>query len=275
MKVVITGGCGKAGRYIIPEFLNHGYEAVNVDIAHHPDSMGEFRTADLMEYDQTLAAFEDADAIIHMARSDSRRNPEAVFAVNVTTTWNVLQAAEELEIKKCVLASSVNAIGAVFSHALVPPEYFPIDEKHPTRAEDAYSQSKWVGEQIADGFARRSSVQIASFRFHALLSGEDLASYRNSPNDDPRENAKDFWGYLHLADCGRACRLALEHDWTGHEAFFINAADTSLTVTTLDALHAVYPGVPLVEELFGYTSPLSIKKAKDLFSWEPQITWRQ
>ena len=274
MKVGVTGGSGRAGRYILPELVGNGHEAVNVDIVDHSVRGVELRVADLNQYDQTLEVFEGVDAIVHMARSGSDRPPETVFAVNVNTTWNVLQAAEQLGVKKCVLASSVNAIGAVFSRELVSPEYFPIDEKHPTRAEDAYSQSKWVGEQIADGFARRSEVQIASFRFHALLTDDDLANYRKNPNGDPRRTAKDFWGYVHSEDGARACRLALERDWIGHEKFFINAADTSLAVSTREALNTCYPGVPLVEELPGFTAPLSIAKAKKLFGWEPLISWR-
>ena len=275
MRIAVTGGSGRVGRYIIPELVSNGHETINVDIIDHPLPGAQFRAADLNQYDRALAAFQDAEAIVHMARSSSDRKPETVFAVNVTTTWNVLQAALELGVKKCVLASSVNAIGAVFSRELVPPEYFPIDEDHPTRAEDAYSQSKWVGEQIADGFARRSNVQIASFRFHGIVNDDSLSRYRENPNSDAQTNAKDFWGYLHVADCARACRLALEGDWIGHQTFFINAADTTLTVSTREALDTIFPGVPLVRNLPGFTSPLSIAKAKDLFGWAPQISWRE
>src|SRR5436309_2733878 len=79
-----------------------------------------------------------------------------------------LAAGGLLKVPKLVLASSINAIGMAYSNENVPPLYFPVDEEHPTRAEDSYSLSKWVGEQVADGFARRRPVQIASFRFHGL-----------------------------------------------------------------------------------------------------------
>jgi nucleoside-diphosphate-sugar epimerase len=275
LKIAVTGGSGRVGCHIIPELADKGHEVTNVDVVDHPVPGVEFRATDLNQYDQALAAFQGVEAIVHMARSSSARQPETVFAVNVSTTWNVLQAAEELDVKKCVLASSVNAIGAVFSRELVPPDYFPIDENHPTRAEDAYSQSKWVGEQIADGFARRSNVQIASFRFHGIVNDDYLSSHRKNPISDAQTNAKDFWGYLHVADCARACRLALEGNWSGHETFFINAADTSLELSTQEALDKAFPGVPLVRDLPGFTSPLSIAKAKRLFGWVPQITWRE
>ena len=52
---------------------------------------------------------------------------------------NVLEAAEMNGVEKVVLASSVNALGASFGDHL-PVSYFPIDEEHPTRAQDAYAR---------------------------------------------------------------------------------------------------------------------------------------
>ena len=32
-KIVVTGGSGKAGRAVVRDLLDHGYEVLNVDIA--------------------------------------------------------------------------------------------------------------------------------------------------------------------------------------------------------------------------------------------------
>ncbi len=69
--------------------------------------------------------------------------------------WNVLEAAEVHGIGRICMASSVNAVGAGWGSKLYTPEYYPVDEKHPTRAEDAYSQSKWLGEEMGEAFVRR------------------------------------------------------------------------------------------------------------------------
>ena len=66
------------------------------------------------------------------------------------------------------------------------PCIFPIDEEHPTRAEDSYSQSKWLGEEMADGFCRRRDMQIASMRFHALMDDERQADLRGQWRHDDR-----------------------------------------------------------------------------------------
>ena len=214
MRVVVTGGSGRAGASIIPELLEHGHDVLSVDTA-AGDGSTPFMIADVTDYGQTLSVLHGADWVIHMAAIPSPVSdpPQVVFSTNVVSTWNVLQAAEVLGIEKLVLASSVNAVGLVFSRETVPPQYLPVDEEHPTRAEDSYSLSKLVGEEIAEGFCRKNPMQIASFRFHGLRRDDELEDLRASPEADPLPRAKSLWGYLRLKDAARACRMALEADW--------------------------------------------------------------
>ena len=275
MRVVVTGGSGKAGSYIIPELLEHGHDVVSMDtVAGSVDT--PFMRADVTDYGQTLSVLRGADWVVHMAAIPSPVHdpPEVVFSTNVVSTWNVLQAAEVLGIEKLVLASSVNAVGLVFSSETVPPLYLPVDEEHPTRAEDSYSLSKLVGEEIADGFCRKTPMQIASFRFHGLRRDDELKELRASPEADPMPGAKSFWGYLRLTDAARACRMALEADWKGHEAFFLNASDTSIGVPTEEAAATAYPGVPFKKPMPGFQAAIDCSKAKELFGWESTGSWR-
>ena len=286
MKVLVTGGSGLAGSYIVQELLAHGYEVVATDIASpgwarrgatDPGEAAFIRT-DATDLGQMVAVMKGADAVIHMAAIP---NPLAapeheVFRVNMTSDWNVLEAAEVHGVRKVVKASSINAVGAVFSKERVDPLYFPIDEEHPTRAEDSYSQSKWLGEEMADGFCRRRDMQIASMRFHALMDDERQADLRDNGDTTTVDGrtAKEFWGWTDIGEAATACRLALEVDWTGHEAFFINATDTVLTVPTEEAIAAAYPGVEIRSPLPGFASAISVEKAKDMLTWDPRRTWR-
>ena len=276
--VAVTGGSGRAGAYIIRELAEHGRQVRNVDQREPAgDLPARFYRTDATDLGQTVAALEGAEAVIHLAAivhplSDP---PQVVFQTNVRSTWNVLQAAELLKIPKLVLASSINAIGMAYSRESVPPQYLPVDEEHPTRAEDSYSLSKWVGEQIADGFARRRPVQIASFRFHGLWDTRSDSARRRPAQTDPAPGAKQLWGYTDLTDAARACRMALEADWQGHEVFFITAADTSLALLTREAIAATLPGVPLRAELPGFASAFDCSRAERLFGWRAERSWRE
>ena len=276
MRVVVTGGSGLAGRWVRRELVSHGYEVVNVDVVPPQEPDVPFRRADLRDYRQALDCLQRAEAVVHLAAIVGLQNhpPHEVFSTNVLSLWNVLQAAEALDVGKLVLASSINAIGASFTHTLVPPLYFPLDEDHPTRAEDSYSLSKWIGEQLADGFARRRPVQIASLRLHGLWDDERFEDLRKHPITDPTVRAKNFWGYVHLGDCARACRLALEAEWEGHEVVFVNARDTLLSIPTQEALARAYPDVPLRSPVVGFDGIISTAKAKRLLNWEPLRSWR-
>ena len=107
---------------------------------------------DTTDLGAVIAITRGAEAIIHMAAIPSpTKDPEAeVFRVNMMSNWNVLEAAEIHGITKLVMASSINAVGAGFSPAeLDLPAYLPIDEELPTRAQDGYALSKWLGEEMA------------------------------------------------------------------------------------------------------------------------------
>ena len=228
------GGSGRAGSYVIPELVEHGHEAVSVDLVRGRGD-APYTKADLTDYGQTVSALRGAEAVVHLGAisNPDHDTPEVVFSTNVVSTWNVLQAAELLGIGKLVLASSIAAVDSHLSRRIVPPPHFPVDEEVPTAAEEAYQLSKWVGEQVADGFARRRSVQISSLRFHGLRSDDDLmAEFKANRRTDPNQEARVFWGYVHLKDAARACRMSVEADWEGHEVFFITAGDTVLSIPT-------------------------------------------
>ena len=284
--VFVTGATGRSGQFIVSDLLENGYNVVGVDQNSPTDTRQQrvpghtFKFVDVTDFGQVVSAMKNCDAVIHMAAiTNPIIAPEhEVFRVNMTGNWNVLEAAEVHGISKVVLASSVNAVGGVFSKEITPRPYFPMDEEHPTFAEDAYSQGKWIGEQMGDAFVRRrpGEVQIASMRFHGLMDRERQAALNAA---DVRHgaygtNAMHFWGWTDFAEAARACVLAIEVDFGGHEAFFINSEDTSADEPTEELIKKVYPEAEIRSPMPGNTSAISVEKAKRLLGWQPKATWR-
>jgi|TARA_B110000495_G_scaffold96170_1_gene83195 UDP-glucose 4-epimerase len=284
--VFVTGATGRSGQFIVSDLLENGYNVVGVDQNSPTDTRQQrvpghtFKFVDVTDFGQVVSAMKNCDAVIHMAAiTNPIIAPEhEVFRVNMTGNWNVLEAAEVHGISKVVLASSVNAVGGVFSKGITPRPYFPMDEEHPTFAEDAYSQGKWIGEQMGDAFVRRrpGEVQIASMRFHGLMDRERQAALNAA---DVRHgaygtNAMHFWGWTDFAEAARACVLAIEVDFGGHEAFFINSEDTSADEPTEELIKKVYPEAEIRSPMPGNTSAISVEKAKRLLGWQPKATWR-
>jgi len=285
-KVLVTGASGRAGGYIVKDLLDRKYEVVGVDkimpaAARDQRAPGySLKSVDVTDFGQVVSAMKGCDAVIHMAAiTNPLVAPESeVFRVNMISNWNVLEAAEIHGVSKIVMASSVNAVGAVFSKGITPRPYFPMDEDHPTFAEDAYSMGKWLGEEMADAFVRRrpGKVQIASMRFHGLMDRARQAELNAAPERKGAysNNAMHFWGWSDIAESAHACTLAIEVDFDGHEVFFINNEDTSADEPTEELIKKVYPEAEIRSPMPGNATAISVEKAKRVLGWQPKATWR-
>ena len=186
-----------------------------------------------------------------------------VYRDNTVGSYNVLLACEILGIRKICLASSINAIGGIYSRA-PRYDYFPVDESHPTYNEDPYSLSKWVLERQADCFANReSSVSVSSMRFHAIQKREVM-----EPHSDDEETYKHLWAYSDPISSAKACLLSLQVGWTGHEAFFIVAPLTISHKDSMELKNEYYPHVKMKKHLEGKCGFYDCAKAERLLDWK-------
>ena len=71
------------------------------------------------------------------------------FTANVVSTYNVIEAAVKLGIKKIIVASSETTYGVVFADTPREPDYFPLDEEYDVNPMDSYALSKVINEQTA------------------------------------------------------------------------------------------------------------------------------
>ena len=85
------------------------------------------------------------DAVVHFAAIPAIlvRPDNETFRVNALSTYNVIDAAVTLGIRKVIFASSETTYGICFADGEVRPEYVPIDEEHPKVPHDSYAMSKW------------------------------------------------------------------------------------------------------------------------------------
>lgn len=276
MLVAVTGGSGRLGRYTIEELLAHDYKVRNLDRRPPEKRRCPFVHVDITDFGEVAAALHGCDAIIHLAAiiSPHSHPSQVVYANNTLSSYNVLEAAGMLGIRKICLASSVNAIGLSYS-ASPKFDYLPVDEEHASRAEDSYSLSKWFAEQQADALVRRhGEITVASMRYHGIHEPGTYDPWRNRASADPSRSANDLWAYTDARDAARANRLALEATWTGHHVFFITAKDTTMDVPSLELAWTCHPDVPVKGDLSGFNSFFYCQKAHTLLGWEHEHSWR-
>jgi nucleoside-diphosphate-sugar epimerase len=285
--VLVTGGSGHLGQFVVQDLLDHGYQVINADrrpptsaAINAPVRKGaaRFIETDVGEVGEAAGALAGCDAVVHLGAIPApyRHADEVVFNNNTQATFAVFQAAALLGVKKVVFASSISAYGTAYSPEVTVPLYAPVDEDHPLLNHDAYGLSKEVDERTGLMFHRRTGMSVTALRFH-WVSAPRQALERipevNATLADP-QTSRVLWGYIDARDAASICRLALEANNIGFEAFNVTAADTLAEIPTEELLRTHAPSVEIREPIPGFGSPFSIAKAKRLLGWEPVHSWR-
>jgi nucleoside-diphosphate-sugar epimerase len=274
-KVVVTGGSGLLGTWVLKEFVSHGYQVLNADVKKPEENICDTVIVDLTDLGEVYGALQGADAVVHLAAipvAYSHPN-EVTFRNNTLATYNVLEAAAGLGIKNAVLASSESSYGICFAKERFDPQYVPIDEAHPQLPEDSYGLSKIVNEETAKMMHRRTGMQVVSFRLGNVIAPP---MYQNFPSfiHDASQRDRILWSYIDTRDAAAACRLAVEKQGLGAVELNLAGDDTSMDIPSRDLMKAEFPNVPIKENLGEFESLLNSDKAKELLGWKPVHFWR-
>ncbi|MBO9596607.1 MAG: NAD(P)-dependent oxidoreductase [Cohnella sp.] len=276
-KVVVTGGSGMLGKWVVKHFVEHGYEVLSVDTRQPEEQICPTLIVDLQDLGQTYGALAGADAVVHMAAIPRAGMvpPEVTFRNNVMSTYNVLEAASGLGIKKAVIASSESSYGICFAVHPFGPQYVPMDEAHPQLPQDSYGLSKIVNEQTADMFHRRTGIQVVSFRLGNVIPPEWYERFPSWINN-PEERERILWSYIDTRDAAEACRLAIEAEGLGSVALNLGSDETSMAIPSRELMAARYPETTdFRAPLEGHEALLNSGKAMKLLGWKPKYKWRE
>ncbi|HUH48953.1 MAG TPA: NAD(P)-dependent oxidoreductase [Mycoplana sp.] len=290
-RIMFTGGSGKAGRHVVQYLVDQGYQVLNLDtrpldipkvrtlITDITDSGQVFNALSsymgLHEFDPSLRP-QPVDALVHFAAIPRIMiTPDnELFRINALGTYNVIEAAVKLGIRKIVIASSETTYGLVFANEPRNPAYFPLDEEYDVDPMDSYALSKVVNEKTARAFALRSGFDIYALRIGNVIEPHE---YELFPKwfADPGFRKRIAWSYIDARDLGQITALAIEKDGLGFQIFNAANDDTSSDLPTKDLIERFYPGVPLKRELGEFETLLSNRKARDLLGFRPEHSWRQ
>lgn len=280
-KIVVTGGSGGAGRYVIKDLLDHGYQVHNLDRVAPKESLCSFNQIDLTDYASVFTGMSGYEAVVHfganpipdfdfMAGADRFKN-------NTLSTYNIFNAAVALGMERVVWASSETVLGFPFEK--VQPYYLPVDEKHRLQPQNSYALSKVVCEELAYQMNHLYGIPIIGLRLsNVLYTGTaHPANYEAIPSywSDPMKRKFNLWGYIDARDSATSVRLSLEANITTSENFIVAAQDTIMNRPNRELIEAVFPeDVTLQEGLGEFDSLLSTKKANLMLGFTPQYSWR-
>jgi nucleoside-diphosphate-sugar epimerase len=279
--VVVTGGAGRLGTYVVDRLRNKcSVTVLDVKPLSGPqaDGLRQIQSS-ITDYAAMRAAFEGQDAVIHLAAIPNPRSAPAdvTFNTNVQGAWAVLQAAEDAGVKRVVVASSDSVFGLSYNPPDWPPKYLPVDEDHPVRPTEFYSLSKQVTEVIAQSYAHRRKLEVLAIRPVHIVFPPEYPELEARGSDVQNYH---FWAYVSPEDVAQGFDLALRSSYKGYEVFLISAADGLNARPTLEMARerwATLPEVrrPEIYEKNPFASVIDTTRARDRLGYEPTSDWRK
>jgi UDP-glucose 4-epimerase len=233
-RIIFTGGTGKAGRHAVPYLLAKGYKILNVDLKPFDYPGVNTLITDITDSGQVFNAFtthfgfdgynegappKAPDAIVHFAAVPRVMiNPDnTTFAQNTVGTYNVLEAAMKLGVRKVIFASSETTYGVCFAEGDKDYHSFPLEEDYDSDPMDSYGLSKVVNEKTGRAFAMRYGADVYALRIGNVIEPHE---YANFPGylADPLSRKRNAWSYIDARDLGEIVHLCLQKDGLGYHS---------------------------------------------------------
>lgn len=284
MHIVVTGGSGKIGAYVVRNLVAHGHTVINADNAppKEPVSGATFVRTDTTDFGQVVSVMTfrgtRADAVIHLAAipnvypQNAWPAPE-VWRINALGVYHVAEACAQLGIARMAEASSINVHQFGLSKGAVAPPRWPIDETMPYYTINAYGLSKIAGEGTMRMLHARTGAQAISIRPAGVIApGEYERRIAGM-----RERGASFMtaSYADTRDLADAFRLAVERDGLGCEAIYAVNDEAFSAVPVAPVLREQYTDAYSREiAITGDAADVSNAKAKRLLGWQPRHHWR-
>jgi nucleoside-diphosphate-sugar epimerase len=196
-KVLVTGATGLIGGLVLRD-LSAKYEFSGLS-RRAMDGIPH-TIADVTDLDAIRPAFQDIDAVLHLAVSVDVDNWDAQMSVTANGTLNVFRAAQEAGVGKVVFMSSGSTMCAWEWDDALPygrlargdwdglTEWPLLDTQTPPRPDSPYAVAKLFGEHVGRYFSDKYGMQVIVIRLGAVL------------RDDRPGLIREFPGYLAQAD---------------------------------------------------------------------------
>lgn len=173
-KILVTGGAGYIGSFMVRELRNKGFEIVILDNLSygHKESVTDFRleNIDLVTQKdklQELLSAEKFDGVIHMASfiqmGESYKNPGKYYENNVCGFINLLESMVKNNLLKLVLSSTAGVYGN--------PENLPIREGDPKNPLNPYGETKYILERMLEDYDAAYNLKSISLRYFNAAGG--------------------------------------------------------------------------------------------------------
>lgn len=228
-RVLVTGGAGFVGSHLVRSLLNKGYEVNVIDnlsrnVNNIVDLVQEkevnFLKGDICYRENIEMIMEGVDYVFHLAAvciNRCKAFPKEAIEVNLNGSYNVFGACINHKVKKVIYTSTSSVFGQ--------PEYLPMDEKLPKRANEPYGATKFCAEQILEFLSQKHDLPYLIVRpFNVYGQYQSTDAFYTSvitlfiknllAGNAPRINGSgdQSMDFTHVSDLVRAYTMLLESD---------------------------------------------------------------
>lgn len=237
MKILVTGGAGYIGGFMVKHLLDRGDEVIVVDSLERGhkdaiDSRATFLQGNLLDKSFVASVFgsNKFDGVIHFAgfisMGESVENPFIYFQNNIFTTLNIMEEMVKTKTDNLIFSSTAGVYGN--------PTILPIPEDHPKNPENPYGESKLIVEKLMNWYQKTHGLSSVALRYFnasgAALDGSlgeqhnpethiipniikailENKSFKLFGTDYKTKDGTCVRDYIHVLDLANAHTLALE-----------------------------------------------------------------
>jgi nucleoside-diphosphate-sugar epimerase len=254
-RVVVTGGGGFIGAYLVKRLVADGWDVAVVDSMVRGDARRfadvasdvELFTCDVRDQDALERAFKGAEVVMHLAAVNGTENfytqPELVLEVGMLGALAVVNAGRKADVADLVVASTAEVYQT--------PSVYPTPETIPLMLPDSlnprysYGGGKIVSELIAFNYGRDHYRQVQIFRPHNIF-GPDMGWKHVEPQfitralacRDAGDTAFPIQGdgtetrsFCYVDDCVEG--ILTMYDKGGHREIYHIGSDEEMTIREL------------------------------------------
>ena len=179
MKILVTGGAGFIGSWVVDKLIEKGNEVVLIDNfstgkKENLNEKAKIYYLDICEHDRLVEIFEKEkpEIVFHLAAQvmlrKSIEDPLYDAKNNVLGTISVLEACRKCNVRKIIYTSTGGA-------RVGEPEYLPVDEKHPLNPSSPYGISKHSSEHYVWTYNKLYDLDYLIFCFGNVYGPRDSA----------------------------------------------------------------------------------------------------
>ena len=252
-KLVVIGGAGLIGSHTVDELLNEDVSEIVVFDNFERGSLENLEVAladprvtiiegDIAQAIEIRSALDGVAGVFHFAALwllHCQEHPRDGFDVNLTGTFNVLEACRDAGVQRLVFSSSASVYGDAVEE--------PMAESHPFNNTTFYGATKIAGEAMAKAFHHRDGLGYVGLRYFNVYGprqdykGAYVAVIMKMLDCIDRGEAPKAYGdgsqaydFVSVRDCARANVAAMKADVV--DRFYNVCTGTRTSISELAAM---------------------------------------